>query len=154
MLHLPKYNMWHLLNFDMAHECRNVYTSNVIIGGWWHLKLFLRCYSCAVIIIFGVKTIFLQLDGDLILILFLWPRNFAAHYLFLNFSITVTLETEDSGCCREVASVERFKQVLMYGLSANKGGCSWRFDCIQFSNVLYCKTENPLEPKPFLNIGV
>ena len=66
----------------------------------------------------------------------------------------VALETEDSVCCREVAVVERFKQVLMYGLSAKKGGCSWRFDCSQFSSVLYSKTENPLEPKPCLNIGV
>ena len=66
----------------------------------------------------------------------------------------VTLETEDSGCCREVAVVEGLKQELMYGLSAKKGGCSWTFDCTQFSSVLYCKTENPLEPKPCLNIGV
>ena len=66
----------------------------------------------------------------------------------------VTLETEESGFCREVVVVERFKRVLMYGLSANKGGCLWRFDCTQFPSVLYCKTEFPLEPKPCLNMGV
>ena len=60
----------------------------------------------------------------------------------------VTLETEDSGGCREVAVVDGFKQELMYGLSAKKGGCSWRCDCTQFSR------ENPLEPKPCLNMGV
>ena len=32
----------------------------------------------------------------------------------------VTLETEDSGCCREVAVVEGFKQELVYGQSAKK----------------------------------
>ena len=35
-------------------------------------------------------------------------------------AITVTLETEEGGHCREVTVVERLKQKLMYGLSAEK----------------------------------
>ena len=34
-----------------------------------------------------------------------------------------TLETEESGLCREVAIEERLKQEWMYGLSAKKSGC-------------------------------
>ena len=37
-----------------------------------------------------------------------------------NLSATVTLGTEESGHCREVAVVERLKQESMYGLSAKK----------------------------------
>ena len=37
-----------------------------------------------------------------------------------NLSATVTLGTEESGYCREVAVVERLKQESMYGLSAKK----------------------------------
>jgi len=40
----------------------------------------------------------------------------------LKLSTTATLGTEESGCCREVAAVERFKQESMYGLSAQKSG--------------------------------
>ena len=47
----------------------------------------------------------------------------------------VTLETEDSGGCREVAVVEGFKQELMYGLSAKKGGC---FVEVQLHSVFKC----------------
>ena len=37
-----------------------------------------------------------------------------------NIFATVTLGTEESGHCREVAVVERLKQESMYGLSAKK----------------------------------
>ena len=40
----------------------------------------------------------------------------------MNLSTTATLGIEESGCCREVAIVERFKQESMYGLSAIKSG--------------------------------
>ena len=39
-----------------------------------------------------------------------------------NLSTTVTLGTEESGHCREVAVVERLKQESMYGLSAKENG--------------------------------
>ena len=41
----------------------------------------------------------------------------------LSLSTTATLGTEESGRCREVAAVERFKQESMYNLSAKKSGC-------------------------------
>ena len=37
-----------------------------------------------------------------------------------NLSTTAILETEESGRCKEVAVVERFKQESMYGLSAKR----------------------------------
>ena len=41
----------------------------------------------------------------------------------LSLLTTATLGTEESGRCREVAAVERFKQESMYDLSAKKSGC-------------------------------
>ena len=50
---------------------------------------------------------------------------------------------------KKMAVVERFKRESMYGLSAKKmtvvsperGGCSWRFDCItNFDNLSFYNT--------------
>ena len=38
----------------------------------------------------------------------------------LNLSTTTTLGTEESGRCKKVAVVERFKQESMYGMPAKK----------------------------------
>ena len=54
--------------------------------------------------------------NDCILSYFVWLD------LQLNLSTTATLETEESGHCKEVAIVERLKQERMYGLSATENG--------------------------------
>ena len=43
----------------------------------------------------------------------------------LNLSTMATWGTEESGCCREMAVVERLKQESKYGLSAKNTG-HWR----------------------------
>ena len=52
--------MWHLpvLNFDVGHAEMFIPLMLFLVDSGIKSS-FLRCYSCAVIIIFGVKTIFL-----------------------------------------------------------------------------------------------
>ena len=54
--------------------------------------------------------------------LFKIVRNHGNSSIQLNPSTTDTLGTEESGRCRQVAVVERFKQEPMYGLSAKNSG--------------------------------
>ena len=55
-----------------------------------------------------------------------------------NLSATVTLGTEESGYCREVAVVERLKQESMYGLSAKKMAVVERWPLLEVR--LHCIT--------------
>ena len=55
-----------------------------------------------------------------------------------NLSATVTLGTEESGLCREVAVVERLKQESMYALSAKKMAIVERWPLLEVR--LHCIT--------------
>ena len=55
-----------------------------------------------------------------------------------NLFATVTLGTEESGYCREVAVVERLKQESMYGLSAKKMAIVERWPLLEVR--LHCIT--------------
>ena len=50
------------------------------------------------------------------------PASWVWWPIQLSLSTTATLGTEESGRCREVAAVERFKQESMYGMSAKQSG--------------------------------
>ena len=66
---------------------------------------------------------------------------------------TATLGIEERGCCKEVAVVERFKQVSMYRLSAKYGRC--REVAVRRSSTVTSETQtfNPYTFPLFLDIA-